>query len=144
MALRNGNLVRICRNLIPERLEVTHLFDCGLVLSKLTNWQCPGLSPAPRVRLEIGVRLAILRLSISGEIIRKVSRPHRPRVQTSALLGRLNLNVAKQNRAACSHDLGGVNAAEDTINKTYAVENCAGETGSPHHPRTGRLSPFSR
>src|SRR5947209_7557317 len=27
MTLRNWNLVGICRNLIPERLEVTHLFS---------------------------------------------------------------------------------------------------------------------
>ena len=27
MTLGNGNIVGICRNLIPERLEVTHLFS---------------------------------------------------------------------------------------------------------------------
>ena len=53
-------------------------------------------------------------------------RPRWPRVQTSALLGRFNLDVAKQDRAACFHDLGGANAAEDAINKTHAVDNCAG------------------
>ena len=26
------------------------------------------------------------------------------------------------------------NATEDPINKTHAVNNCAGETGDPHHP----------
>ena len=51
-------------------------------------------------RERVGVRLAILRFSISGEIIRKVLRPSRPRVQTSTFLGRFNLDVAKQNRAA--------------------------------------------
>src|SRR5437660_1471377 len=56
-------------------------------------------------------------------------RPRRPRVQTAALLRRFNLDVAKQNRAACFHDLGGANAAEDAINKTHAVDNCTGETG---------------
>src|SRR5205085_11958964 len=52
-------------------------------------------------------------------------RPRRPRVQTSALLGRFNLDVAEKNRAAGFHDLGGANGAEDAINKTYAVHNSA-------------------
>jgi len=34
-----------------------------------------------------------------------------------------NLDVAKHYRAACFHDRGGANAAEDTINKTHAVNN---------------------
>ncbi len=49
------------------------------------------------------------------------------RVQTSAFLGWFNLDVAKQNRAACFHDLAGPNATEDAINKTHAVNNCAGK-----------------
>jgi hypothetical protein len=61
-------------------------------------------------------------------ITRKALRPRRPRVQTAAFLGWFNLDVAKQNRAACFHDLGGANAAEDAINKTQAVDDCAGET----------------
>jgi len=60
----------------------------------------------------------------------------RTRVQTAAFLCRLNLDVAEENRAACFHNLGGANAAEDAINKTHTVNNCAGETGDPHHPRT--------
>ena len=75
-------------------------------------------------------------LQLAPEIIRKVLRPHRTRVQTAAFLGRFNLDVAKQNRAACFHELGRANAAEDAINKTHAVDDCAGETGDPHHPRT--------
>ena len=78
-----------------------------------------------------------MRFSISGEIIRRVSRPSRPRVQTSALLGRFNLDVSKQNRAACFHDLGGANAAEDTINKTHAVNNCAGKLAFNHRGHRG-------
>ncbi len=39
-----------------------------------------------------------------------------------------------------SNDLVGANATKDTINKTHAVNNCAGETGDPHHPRTGGAS----
>jgi hypothetical protein len=56
-----------------------------------------------------------------------VLRPRRTRVQAAAVLGRFNLDVAKQNRAACLRDLAGPNAAEDAINKTHAVNNCAGK-----------------
>ena len=36
------------------------------------------------------------------------------------------LDVGKQNRATCFHDLAGSNATEDAINKTHSVNNCAG------------------
>jgi hypothetical protein len=48
------------------------------------------------------------------------SRPRRPRFQASALLGRFNLAVSKQNRAASFDDLAGPHATEDTIDKPYA------------------------
>ncbi|HEX9629661.1 MAG TPA: hypothetical protein VF961_06565, partial [Pyrinomonadaceae bacterium] len=47
------------------------------------------------LKIQIGVRLAILRFSISGEIIRRVSRPRWPRVQAAVFLGRFNLDVAE-------------------------------------------------
>jgi hypothetical protein len=36
--------------------------------------------------------------------------------------------------------LGETNATEGTINKTHAVNNCAGKTGDPYYPRTGGAS----
>src|SRR5437899_1597606 len=75
------------------------------------------------VKFTIGVRPAILRFSID-QITGNGLRPRRSRVQTAALLCRFNLDVAEENRAACLHDLGGVNAAEDAINKTHSVNNC--------------------
>ncbi len=67
-------------------------------------------------------------------------RPGRPRAQTSALLGRFNLDVAELNRAACFHDLGGANVAEDAINRTHVVSNCAGKTGDPYYLRSGHIT----
>src|SRR5207244_12858681 len=52
------------------------------------------------VKFTIGVRPAILRFSID-QITGNGLRPRRPRVQTSALICRFNLDVAKENRAAC-------------------------------------------
>ncbi len=77
--------------------------------------------------LEVGSQACDFAILNQRRITRNVLRPCRPRVQTSALLGRFNLNVAKQDRAACFHDLAGPNATEDAINKTHAVNNCAGE-----------------
>ncbi len=102
--------------------------------------------------IQLGVRPAILAILNKQQCLylgRRIARPdritstlrpRRPRVQAAALLRRFNLDVAKQDRAACFHDLAGANATEDAINKTLADDNGAGETGDPHHPRTGHIT----
>src|SRR5207237_6611780 len=74
-----------------------------------------------------GVRPAILRFSIGGQLLvgshGHVGREFRLRPFSAVSI----LTFRKQNRAACFHYFGGANAAEDTTNKTYAVNNCAGE-----------------
>ena len=79
-----------------------------------------------------------MRFSISGEIVHKVSRQRWPRVQTAALLGRFNLDVAKQNRAACFHDLSGPLFTEPRpVGSGIRIQESLCETAEnalPHRP----------
>src|SRR2546422_929315 len=96
------------------------------------------------VNSQLGISLAILRFSISDQLF---VRPYghvglefklRPFSAGSILTLRNKIEPLASTTSVER------TPAENTINKTHAVNHCAGETGDPHHPGTGVASDISR
>jgi len=92
---------------------------------------------------EIGVRLAILRFSISGQVVVKthghVGREFKLRPFSAGSI----LTLRNRIEPLASTTSLARTPRKMQSNKTHSVNNCAGKTGDPYYLRTGRLSPFS-